>query len=185
MARVDAEKSSNPEESAMVENRAQPNPDAAEFFQGLTEKQDIRRSKPSAEAIAAALQAIQRLEARLQAQQAVSESPEEARIGRPTGACRMCGYQNQPGHQFCGMCGAPLGAVKRGALPGARYHYHHHYHHHFVAGEGAEALAGAARVAGAPNGSAREATRLRTAIGPQGLSGAEATIRQMTHDWVA
>lgn len=188
---MDAEKSSNPEESATAEKRPERNSDVEEFFQRLMDKQDIRRPKPSAEAIAVALQVIQRLGARLQAQQAVSDSPEEGDMGEATGACRMCGYQNPYGNQFCGICGAPLGEgspyVKPGTLPGARHHYHHHYHHHFVAGEEAEALAGFARLsgAGASNGASKEATRLRTAVAPQGSSRAEATIRQMTHDWAA
>jgi uncharacterized protein (TIGR02246 family) len=188
---VDPEKLSNPEEPAAAEMRPEPSSDAEEFFQRLMGMQDIRRPQPSAEAIAAALEAIQRLVARLQAQPSVSDYPEEGHHDPATGGCRMCGYENQSGNQFCGMCGAQLSEgparVKPGAWPSARHHYHHHYHHHFVAGQEAEALAGFGRWsgAGAANGAAKEATKLRTAIGPQGLSRAEATIRQMTQDWAA
>jgi uncharacterized protein (TIGR02246 family) len=187
---VDPEKLSNPEEPAAAEMRPEPSSGAEEFFQRLLDMQDIRRPQPSAEAIRAALEAIQRLVARLQAQRSVSGYPEEGHNDGATDGCRMCGYKNQSGNQFCGMCGAQLGEgpahVKPGAWPSARHHYHHHYHH-FAAGQEAEALAGFGRwsAAGAANGAAKEATKLRTAIAPQGLSRAEATIRQMTQDWAA
>jgi MFS family permease len=33
-------------------------------------------------------------------------------------SCTRCGYQNQPGYQFCTNCGAPLGVLPGGAAPG-------------------------------------------------------------------
>lgn len=167
------------------------NREVEEFFQRLMEKQDIRRPKPSAEAIAAALQAIQRLGARIEAQQAADEARQQANAGGNSAACGMCGYQNVDDNQFCGMCGAPLREASSGvmpaAVPGAQHHYHHHYHHHFVAGENADmvGLAQKLPLASAAAGGGRDAAKLRTPVAGQGLSRAEATIRQMTVDWAA
>ncbi len=183
---VDPEKQTKPEPAAGGEEPVERNAEVEEFFQRLSEKQEMRRPKPSPDAIAAALQAIQRLGARIQAEQGTNEAAPDA--GGDAG-CRMCGYQNANGNQFCGMCGAPLSAVevKPGAVPGAQHHYHHHYHHHFVASDDAAALAGLGQKlpgAGILPAAGKETPKVRVGAG-QGLSRAEATIRQMTHDWAA
>jgi ketosteroid isomerase-like protein len=187
---VDPERQPDPEQSTTAEERVERNPEVEEFLHRLMEKQDIRRPKPSPEAVAAAVQAIQRLGARIESQQASAEISEESSAVTDA-ACRMCGHQNVNGSQFCGMCGAPLGEplteMRLGAFPGAQHHYHHHYHHHFAAGEEADMPAGfGPRLPGALAGTAgKEAAKIRTAVAGQGLSRAEATIRQMTHDWAA
>lgn len=169
----------------------QPNPEVEEFFNRLMEKQDIRRPKPSPDAIAAALQAIQRLGARIEAERDAAGGEVDGNAAGAA-ACSTCGYQNLNGNQFCGMCGASLadrsGEPRPEATPGAQHHYHHHYHHHFVAGEDAELPAGFGGKVSSGGASAgigsKEALKIRTAAGP-GLSRAEATIRQMTNDWAA
>lgn len=165
------------------------NPEVEQFFHRLMEKQDIRRPKPSPEAIAAALQAIQRLGARIEAQQASGDAGGNSGVEGGEAGCRMCGHQNTVGDRFCRMCGAPMadpgGELQPGATPGAQHHYHHHYHHHFVAGEDADVLAGIGQKPVGNSASAgKEVPRIRAAAGP-GVSRAEATIRQMTHDWAA
>lgn len=187
---MDPEAQPNPEESATAGDRVERNPEVEEFFHRLMEKQDIRRPKPSPEAIAAALQAIQRLGARIEAQQASGDAAESNAGEGGEAACRMCGHPNAVGDRFCRMCGAPMAdpsaELQPGATPGAQHHYHHHYHHHFVAGEDAEVLAslGQKPVNNSASTVGKDVPRIRTAAGP-GVSRAEATIRQMTHDWAA
>jgi ketosteroid isomerase-like protein len=189
---VDPENQSQPGEPVSPEERVERNPEVEEFFHRLMEKHDLRRPKPGAEAIAAALQAIQRLGSRIEAQQADAE-PGALKADGESSACAMCGFQNQNGNQFCSSCGGPLsgasGEVTPGSLPGAQHHYHHHYHHHYVAGQDSDTLAGlgqrppgASGVAG-PLG--KELPKLRSTPSGQGLTRAEATIRQLTNDWAA
>jgi ketosteroid isomerase-like protein len=188
---MDHEKQTQPEPPGSEPERVERNPEVEEFFHKLMEKQDIRRPKPGPEAISAALQVIQRLGARIEAQEAASGTSNES-MGDGDGgatACSICGHENSSRHQFCGMCGAsladPSAEPRPGAVAGAQHHYHHHYHHHFVAGEDAESLSafGTRATASAPG--AKEVPKLRPAAAGQGLSRAEATIRQMTHDWAA
>jgi ketosteroid isomerase-like protein len=146
-----------------------------EFFQNL--KPELRRPKPSDEAVAAAKQAIERLE---------MQSTREGRSGPGgqiegfSGVCRLCGKTNAPDSQFCGGCGVPLelsaGAPQAAAANG--HQYHHHYHHHFLSGGLEGGLSSLLGGAGAPQ---REAAR------PSGstpaLSRAESGIRKLTQDW--
>jgi ketosteroid isomerase-like protein len=185
---MDSEKQAQPEQPGSEQERVERNPEVEEFFHKLMDKQDIRRPKPGPEAISAALQAIQRLGARIEAQELAAGSSGE-NTGEGGSACRVCGHENSGGHQFCGMCGAPLADAsaepRPGAVAGAQHHYHHHYHHHFVAGEDAESLSAFAPKAGASGVSGKEIPKLRPVTAGQGVSRAEATIRQMTHDWAA
>jgi uncharacterized protein (TIGR02246 family) len=183
---MDPEEQVQPEPAGSERERVEGNPEVEEFFHKLMEKQDIRRPKPGPEAISAALQAIQRLGARIEAQEVAAGIAGE---GQAT-TCRVCGHENSSGHQFCGMCGAPLSdpsaEPRPEAVAGAQHHYHHHYHHHFVAGDDAEALSGfGPKAQGSSPGIGKEAGKLRPVVSGQGLSRAEAAIRQMTHDWAA
>src|SRR5438270_4824954 len=63
---------------------------------------EMRRPKPNPEAIAAALEAAQRLAAEADAEQAADDSAQEL---TGTIVCRVCGYRNREGNKFCGMCG--------------------------------------------------------------------------------
>ena len=69
---------------------------------------EIRRAKPNQEAIAAALQAMQRLtmesDAEISVEQSVTGSIQEAPI------CSACGHRNRQGSKFCGGCGIGLEA---------------------------------------------------------------------------
>lgn len=183
--------------SATSEGELERNPQVEEFFHRLMEKQDMRRPKPSPEAIAAALQAMHRLglgpEGEGQEEASNGSHPEYSLEGLPI--CSHCGYHNQEPNQFCGMCGAPLNETRepgqasaepRDSHPGsARHHYHHHYHHHYFAGgQGPELLAGAMGQRAPAAGSApKDGGKVRPPLGGPALSRAEAALRQMTQDW--
>lgn len=172
------------------------NPEVEDFFHRLMERQDMKRPKPSPEAIAAALQAMQRLGAAVgNGADDPAASMDADPVGDVGSGCPSCGYQNQGSNHFCGMCGAPLGApgeMTHSASPrspaataNGQHHYHHHYHHHYFGqGEGAEFLAaGLGQRAPVASGPAREPVKTRTPLGGPSLSKAEAALRQMTQDW--
>src|SRR5581483_10105143 len=146
-AEVDDEKKSKvPQSSTPLDpdGELERNAEVEDFFRKLMDKSEMRRPKPSPEAIAAALQAMQRLgvAGADDAAESDPESRDQTSAGLP---CPTCGYANQPGNRFCGMCGR---AVQAGDSPdttnfaseeGARnnppgpHHYHHHSHHHYFA----------------------------------------------------
>jgi len=66
---------------------------------------EMRRPKPSPDAIAAALESAQRLAAEADAEQAVDDTAEGLSADSITIVCRVCGYHNREGNKFCGMCG--------------------------------------------------------------------------------
>lgn len=77
---------------------------------------ETRRVKPSPDAIAAALEAAQRLAAEADAEDAASD---EARDLPDSGGsvCRVCGYRNRGSNKFCGMCGVAVAQGEDTALP--------------------------------------------------------------------
>ena len=81
------------------------NPALGEIYQRLYP--EMRRPKPNQEAIAAALQAMQRLtmeaDSEVVAEEAALEPPIEAQA-----ACPVCGHRNREGNKFCGACGLLL-----------------------------------------------------------------------------
>ncbi|MBV9624794.1 MAG: DUF4440 domain-containing protein [Acidobacteria bacterium] len=121
-----------------------PNSAVEEFFSKMN--REVRRPKPSDEAVAAALQAIQRLAGEFQAEQdlgagAVMSSTEGQEVfQRPGDPCPKCGGVNANGNHFCGFCGAALDEAKVSTPPpppaiagssSHRVYHHHHYHHHY------------------------------------------------------
>lgn len=83
------------------------NPALGEIYQRLYP--EIRRPKPNQEAIAAALQAMQRLTMKMDSETAAEESAGEAAGSLKT--CSSCGHLNREGNRFCGMCGLPVEAA--------------------------------------------------------------------------
>ena len=71
---------------------------------------EMRRPKPSADAIAAALEAAQRLAAEADAEDAAGDTAEELQSDSGMAVCSVCGYHNRGGNKFCGMCGVAVGA---------------------------------------------------------------------------
>lgn len=78
---------------------------------------EMRRGKPSPEAIAAALEAAQRLAAEADAEDAASNIEQDFTQDSSAGLCRACGYRNRPGNRFCGMCGGEVEAAAQADLP--------------------------------------------------------------------
>ena len=125
---------------------------------------EMRREKPSADSIAAAMEAVQRLAAEADAEDATVDVAHDLVDDSTIAACKICGYQNRVGNKFCGMCGIsvedaekaasaprvtePAGSIalpanmfpERERLATTRpvgnetHHYHHHYHHHYFPG---------------------------------------------------
>jgi uncharacterized protein (TIGR02246 family) len=85
------------------------NPALGEIYQRLYP--EIRRPKPNQEAIAAALQAMQRLTMEADSETATEEAGADATLAtsfNASNACHACGHYNREGNKFCGMCGLPL-----------------------------------------------------------------------------
>jgi ketosteroid isomerase-like protein len=121
---------------------------------------EMRREKPSADAIAAAMEAVQRLAAEADAEGATADFTQDLTTESKIVACKICGYQNRESNKFCGMCGGsvedlgkvisgtatrleaePKGAFdlsqrmlpepERPAMTRPVGNETHHYHHHY------------------------------------------------------
>ncbi len=175
---------------------------------------EMRRPKPSPQAITAALEAAQRLAAEADAEQAADDAAQELTAEVTTNVCRVCGYRNREGNKFCGMCGItvdiglsaedehPPHALelprnpfldqdpaerppKSGPSGQETHHYHHHYHHHYF--PGGEAMAGrsGADPAREPMRDSTREDKLRGTAALRGdMSRAEAAVRSLAHEWV-
>jgi ketosteroid isomerase-like protein len=154
-----------------------------EFFARL--QADSRQPAPSAEAVSAARQAMQRL---------VAESAGEGGLLDPNLDCTVCGHSNRPGNQYCAACGVALASATAtniprppqfstpsanlppSALPEGQHHYHHHYHHHYFA-------AGFDSASAAPRPVSDSAPGRVRAPGSQSMSRVEAAVRKVMQDW--
>ncbi|MGA7648775.1 MAG: DUF4440 domain-containing protein [Terriglobales bacterium] len=142
----------------------------------------FRWPKPNAEAIAAAVEAVQRMAGNASAQDLATVG----KTDQSAGACSGCGGALPPGARFCLACGLPTQAaagdpVAPSQSSGAQHHYHHHYHH-FVPGAVGSALA----ASGAPAAESGATTPRGRAPGASGTSPggrAEAGARQVVQDW--
>jgi ketosteroid isomerase-like protein len=120
-----------------------PNSAADDFFVKI--KHDFRRPKPSEEAVASALQAIQNV-----IKGTALESGASSEVPRGAGeACPKCAAVNTESNRFCGYCGALLARNDKPKLisenqsisiatqppPAVVQHIYHHHHHHFSAAE--------------------------------------------------
>ena len=121
----------------------QPNAAAEDFFNKMNH--DFRRPKPSEEAVAAALQAIQAMAGDAGLEQETETQAEEHTEVRTGTECAKCGGVNSESNRFCGFCGAVLDAkaipnVPARSAPSAsgQHVHHHHYHHHYFPGGNAE-----------------------------------------------
>lgn len=166
------------------------NPTVEEFFKKL--KPEMRRPRPSDDAIATALQAIQRLELESRENsEFVGRGSNETAASNPR-PCPLCGCPNLARSSFCGECGAPLEAPTGGsettAAPGTvpaagGHHYHHHYHHHYFVGGSEGHLQGVGMGPAAPGGALKEPARPQVPLGASTLTRGEAAIRKLTQDW--
>jgi uncharacterized protein (TIGR02246 family) len=144
------------------------NPAAEEFFHRLPS--NLRWPKPSAEAVVAAVEAIQRL--------AGSAEP-ESRAAAPKefapSTCAGCGQPLGEGTRFCGHCGLAIAEATPAAA--GQHHYHHHYHH-FIPAPADSAYGFAEPQLNLPRARA-------AAAGASGAAGsrAENAVRQLVQDW--
>ena len=100
--------SSSPQDSESgVPSIGPHNPALGEIYQRLYP--EMRRPKPNQEAIAAALQAMQRLTMEADSEAVVEEDVALEPAVSPSNACQICGHHNREGNKFCGMCGLPVG----------------------------------------------------------------------------
>jgi len=86
-------------------------PEMEELYRRL--QPEMRRPKPNPDAIAAALEAAQRLAAEADAEQAADDTAPELAGGSGTTICGVCGYRNREGNKFCGMCGIAVTEASR------------------------------------------------------------------------
>jgi len=147
--------------------------DIEDFFQRIPGS--FRRPKPDAEAVAAAVEAIQRMSGGA----AVSATRE---TDDPGSACSACGGALPAGARFCVWCGIPnqpqAGDAAASSRPAAGQHHFHHHYHHFVPGRGAASGAPAAESEpSAPRG------KVPGAAGNSTGGRAEAGARQVALDW--
>ena len=175
---------------------------------------EIRRPKPNQEAIASALQAMQRL-----TMESDSEPAAERAVGSSaeTNSCPNCGHANKLGNRFCGGCGAGLDGsiadIPRTSRPIteepisnlshrepisevsgiAEHDFHqesttgnHYYHHHYHHHYFESASEPATNPRSVSRESTREADRLRVAAAAKGehMSRDEAAVRRLTQEWV-
>jgi uncharacterized protein (TIGR02246 family) len=172
------------------------NPALGEIYQRLYP--EMRRPKPDQEAIAAALQAMQRLTMEADSEVVAQNATQET--AQAIVACRVCGHRNREGNKYCGACGVAIGtappsdnhaAPPTAALdkapssqtpppaPESADEVHpgagapagaHHYHHHYHHHYFQGAHADNTATAPRPNASesAREADRMRIAAAAKG-----------------
>jgi len=179
-----------------------------EFFRSL--QPERRQAKPDAEAVAAAMEAAQRLAAEADLEQSADDLAQELEDESASGMCPVCGHRNRADNHFCAMCGVPIDEASETGLARDEKHSQarstptlhdpvteeagarprtgrsgletHHYHHHYHHHYFSAGYEGAGpRAAG---DSAREDKRRPNAALRGEMSRAEAAVRRMTHEWV-
>jgi ketosteroid isomerase-like protein len=156
-----------------------PNSAADDFFVKM--KHDFRRPKPSDEAVASALQAIQNV-----MKGSVLDSGARALRGAEE-ACPKCAALNTESNRFCGYCGTLLGrsdkpkvisesqnvSVAAPQPQAAVQHIYHHHYHYFAAAENGS---------GEPRVWTSEKVTARPPDASKG-SDAEAAIQNLVRNW--
>jgi ketosteroid isomerase-like protein len=144
----------------------------------------FRWPKPNAEAVAAAVEAIQRVSGSGAAAQDLATD------GAPESPCSACGGLLPANARFCVWCGIPVSDDATAAPRAGQTHVHHHYHH--VVGPGAAATHGApatesgqSAFSASPVSSVSSGLRGRAPGSPGTVTGgrAEAGARQLVQDW--
>jgi ketosteroid isomerase-like protein len=168
---------------------------------------EMKRAKPGPEALAAALEAVERLAAEADAADAVDDLEQKLAVEPTSSVCSVCGYRNREQTKFCGMCGV---AISVSESPGGErpefealmkppaafapepnpiaprpsandtQHFHHHYHHHYFYGS---------QEGGFPRAGGEFAVREEKLRSPNAamrgeMSRAEAAVRRVTQEWV-
>jgi uncharacterized protein (TIGR02246 family) len=172
-----------------------PNSEVEDFFVKMN--RDFRRPKPSQEAVAAALHAIQTLATQAaerdgEAAALQNISAEDSRTEDPGESCLKCRAVNSGSNRFCGYCGAtllrrhtpsaqtatpPKSQVSEQQVrqqPAREQHIHHHHHHYFPASVG-QPSAGETGAALTGEVAASEPIDAETA---------ETAIQKLVRDWM-
>ena len=157
------------------------NQEMEEFFHRLPS--NFRWPKPNPEAVAAAVEAIQRMSGGAQVAEdlAASSSESSQPVAEGTDVCTGCQGALPMGARFCVWCGLPRGGegtTTASRLNGvsAQHHVHHHYHH-TVSGHAAPVQLLPEAENSAPKG------RAPGTPGPAPGGRAELTARQVVQDW--
>ncbi len=151
-----------------------------EFFQRLPG--NFRWPKPNAEAVAAAVEAIQRMSGGSAAARDLAADGDADESGS---ACSACGGALPVGARFCANCGMPSRPVAgdANARAGAGQHHVHHHYHHFVPSQGtASGAPSAESEPSAPRGRAPGSAGTGS-LGTSTGGRAEASARQVVQDW--
>src|ERR1700751_238706 len=157
---------------------------------------ELRWPKPSQAAIAAAVEAMQRVGLEADSENMVNTTVKPEASNR---VCAGCGAQNREANKFCGLCGAPL--LEKKPIPSAAaeparveqiapssaasngdHHYYHHYHHHFfaTATESGYPESNFAPRVPAPDHAAKELIQNRAPLNAPAISRAEAAVRKQS-----
>jgi ketosteroid isomerase-like protein len=166
------------------DDELQPNSAADDFF--IKMKHDFRRPKPSEEAVAAALQAIQSLAGEAAIEASIGALPLapgacDSAVGDRVERCPKCGGENSGSNRFCGFCGTLMNRVAKPAAaspashheaPGKHFHHHHYHHHYFPDGT----LADSQRVQ-PPDGTSA------SSLWPAELADVQSVLRKLVQDW--
>ena len=138
----------------------------------------FRWPKPNAEAVAAAVEAIQRMSGSAAAQDLAAAGD----VDEAGDTCSGCGGALPANARFCVWCGIPnrpvAGDVTAQPQSGAAQHHVHHHYHHLVPSHGT--------ASGAPSAESEPSNPRGRAPGSAGTSTggrAEAGARQVVQDW--
>jgi uncharacterized protein (TIGR02246 family) len=186
------------------------NADMEELYRRI--RPEMRRPKPSADAIAAAMESAQRLAAEMDAEDVADDLARDLAADSEA-VCGACGYHNRAGTKFCSMCGVAVdsnnpaanGTASSGGSPsaialpqslfpapemrpptaGPTGHETHHYHHHYHHHYFPGAEQG---MVARPGGEvvrepAREPRPVAAALRGE-MSRAEAAVRAITQEWM-
>jgi ketosteroid isomerase-like protein len=179
---------SEPQREPRVEgDELQPNSAVDEFFSKMN--RDLRRPKPSEEAVAVALHAIQTLAADVALKESHAAEPDKSPglepAGPPSGPeCPKCGGANPGTNRFCGFCGSLLD--KAGVAPGKpaapptpfeKHTYHHHHHYHHFPESSSESTSASTESVSSP------AAIPPAGLEPAELASAEAALRRLMQRW--
>src|ERR1700733_10220578 len=92
--------------------------DIDEFFRELGT--EMRHPKPGPEAVAAAMEAAQRLVAEADLEESAGDSAQEIVGDLSAPVCPTCGHRNRAGNRFCAMCGTACGTAQQNDPPAGR-----------------------------------------------------------------
>ena len=93
------------------------NPELEALYRRL--QPELRRPKPSPEALTSALESVQRLASEMEAEDTAQDIAKDMADSSPVTMCGACGYQNRGNNRFCGMCGNAIGTSAGTEVPAA------------------------------------------------------------------